>query len=66
MTSLLTSWMRPSSVPASGALAGAPGVSAALTPGAPASAPVAGTLDGRIQDVKSDVIKLNRDLLVLE
>ena len=41
-------------------------VSAALTPGAPASAPVAGTLDGRIQDVKSDVIKLNRDLLVLE
>jgi hypothetical protein len=41
-------------------------VSAALTPGAPASAPVAGTLDGRIQEVKSDVIKLNRDLLVLE
>jgi len=41
-------------------------VSAALTPGAPASAPAAGTLDGRIQDVKSDVIKLNRDLLVLE
>jgi hypothetical protein len=41
-------------------------VSAALTPGAPASAPLAGTLDGRIQDVKSDVIKLNRDLLVLE
>ena len=41
-------------------------LSAALTPGAPASAPVAGTLDGRIQDVKSDVIKLNRDLLVLE
>jgi len=41
-------------------------VSAALTPGAPASAPVAGTLDGRIQDAKADVIKLNRDLLVLE
>ena len=41
-------------------------VSAALTPGAPASAPVAGTLDGRIQDTKADVIKLNRDLLVLE
>ena len=40
-------------------------------PAAPAaSAPVAvaasGPLDGRIQDVKSDVIKLNRDLLVLE
>jgi len=41
-------------------------VSAALTPGAPSSAPAAGTLDGRIQDVKADVIKLNRDLLVLE
>jgi len=41
-------------------------VSAALTPGAPSTAPVAGTLDGRIQDVKADVIKLNRDLLVLE
>ncbi|HEY2560120.1 MAG TPA: AraC family transcriptional regulator [Caldimonas sp.] len=41
-------------------------VSAALTPGAPSSAPVAGTLDGRIQDAKADVIKLNRDLLVLE
>jgi hypothetical protein len=34
--------------------------------GAPdTSAPAAG-LDGRVQDVKSDVIKLNRDLLVLE
>ncbi len=32
---------------------------------AAASAPAPG-LDGRIQDVKSDVIKLNRDLLVLE
>ncbi|HEX4234181.1 MAG TPA: AraC family transcriptional regulator [Caldimonas sp.] len=41
-------------------------VSAALTPSAPSSAPVAGTLDGRIQDAKADVIKLNRDLLVLE
>jgi hypothetical protein len=41
-------------------------VSAALTPSSPASAPVAGTLDGRIQDAKADVIKLNRDLLVLE
>ena len=41
-------------------------VSAALTPGGPASAPLAGTLDGRIQDAKADVIKLNRDLLVLE
>jgi len=31
-----------------------------------ASAPDAATLDGRVQDIKSDVIKLNRDLLVLE
>ena len=62
---------------ASAAVAGAPAapsgaasmpamVSAALTPSSPASAPVAGTLDGRIQDAKADVIKLNRDLLVLE
>ena len=29
-------------------------------------APDAATLDGRVQDIKSDVIKLNRDLLVLE
>jgi len=33
---------------------------------APASAPVPSTLDGRIQEVKGDVIRLNRDLLVLE
>ena len=33
---------------------------------ADASAPVASSLDGRIQDTKLDVIKLNRDLLVLE
>jgi hypothetical protein len=47
----------------------------APVPAAPASAPVAaaaaasaltGGLDSRIQDVKGDVIKLNRDLLVLE
>jgi hypothetical protein len=54
----------------------APAASAAMTaaaasgpiataPAAPA-APAAATLDGRIQDVKGDVIKLNRDLLVLE
>src|SRR5215467_5394976 len=33
---------------------------------APAAAPAANGLDTRIQDVKGDVIKLNRDLLVLE
>jgi len=38
----------------------------ASAPATAASAPEAATLDGRIQDVKSDVIKLNRDLLVLE
>jgi hypothetical protein len=31
-----------------------------------ADAPAAGGLDSRIQDVKADVIRLNRDLLVLE
>jgi len=45
--------------------ASAPAVAAA--PATAASAPpLAATLDGRVQDVKSDVIKLNRDLLVLE
>lgn len=33
---------------------------------APAQAASAASLDNRVQDVKSDVIKLNRDLLVLE
>ena len=38
------------------------------TPGAAASAPAepAAGLDSRVQDVKGDVIRLNRDLLVLE
>jgi hypothetical protein len=55
----------------------APAASAAMTAAAPAAAasapsaavpmaPMAATLDGRIQDVKGDVIRLNRDLLVLE
>jgi hypothetical protein len=59
------------------AAAPVPAASAAMTaaaPGAAASAPIAtaptapaaATLDGRIQDVKGDVIRLNRDLLVLE
>ena len=49
--------------------ASAPAATAPLLAAAPAtsaSSPAAATLDGRIQDVKSDVIKLNRDLLVLE
>jgi hypothetical protein len=48
------------------AAASAPAPAEAAAPGAAASAPLAATLDGRIQDVKGDVIKLNRDLLVLE
>ena len=36
------------------------------TAGVPATGAAAASLDGRIQDAKSDVIKLNRDLLVLE
>jgi hypothetical protein len=38
---------------------------AVAPPAAPASAPE-GSLDSRVQDVKADVIKLNRDLLALE
>jgi hypothetical protein len=39
---------------------------AAVAPGAAASAPSGPGLDSRIQDAKGDVIRLNRDLLVLE
>jgi len=46
------------------AAAKAPAAPAAAASAAPA--PNAVTLDGRVQDIKSDVIKLNRDLLVLE
>ena len=49
--------------------ASAPAASAAAAPDATASAPAAApaaSLDNRIQDVKADVIRLNRDLLVLE
>ena len=68
------------SAPAATAVAAAPAASAPAAPSAAASGPavalapagaasappLAPTLDGRVQDVKSDVIKLNRDLLVLE
>ncbi len=55
------------SAPVPAAPASAPVAAAASAPvaAAAASAPSAG-LDTRIQDVKGDVIKLNRDLLVLE
>ena len=49
------------------AAAAASATAVAVAPASAASAPpLAPTLDGRVQDVKSDVIKLNRDLLVLE
>jgi hypothetical protein len=51
------------SVPAS--LPASTTATASASPAATASAPAA-TLDTRIQDLKSEVIRLNRDLLVLE
>ena len=59
----------PVGAPASAPVAAPLPTSAASVPmpaAAPSSAPPAATLEGRVQDVKSDVIKLNRDLLVLE
>ena len=54
------------SSPAASAASAAGTALAPASPASAASAPLAATLDGRVQDVKSDVIKLNRDLLVLE
>ena len=55
------------SAPAAVAPAAAGASAVAVAPATAASAaPLAATLDGRVQDVKNDVIKLNRDLLVLE
>ena len=48
------------------AVAAAAAPASAPAPAGAASALEAATLDGRIQDVKNDVIKINRDLLVLE
>ena len=48
------------------AVAAAAAPASALAPAGAASGPEAATLDGRIQDVKNDVIQINRDLLVLE
>ena len=56
----------PAAPPASAAPLAAVVPAVATAPAAAASAPLAATLDGRVQDVKGDVIKLNRDLLVLE
>ncbi len=52
--------------PVAPAAPAAPAAGAATLAAASPAATPAPTLDGRIQDVKSDVIKLNRDLLVLE
>ncbi len=60
---LLPSFAQTAAAPAAPASAPA---AAATAPAAPASAPTPSTLDGRIQEVKGDVIRLNRDLLVLE
>jgi hypothetical protein len=51
---------------ATAAPAPAPAASAPAAPAAAASAPSATALDERVQQAKADVLKLNRDLLVLE
>ena len=57
----------PATPAAPAAAASAPPAAVAVAPAAaPASAPAPSTLDARIQAVKGDVIRLNRDLLVLE
>jgi hypothetical protein len=53
------------SADAPAAAASAPAAAASEPSSTPAATPAA-SLDGRIQDVKGDVIRLNRDLLVLE
>jgi len=52
--------------PAAAASAPVPAVAASAPVAAATASAPAGGLDSRIQDVKGDVIKLNRDLLVLE
>jgi pyruvate/2-oxoglutarate dehydrogenase complex dihydrolipoamide acyltransferase (E2) component len=62
---------KPAAAPAATAptpAATAPSATATTTAAAPSTAPQAApaSLDNRIQDLKGDVIRLNRDLLVLE
>jgi hypothetical protein len=52
--------------PKAAGIAPAAAVPAAVAASAPAGAASAASLDGRIQEAKGDVIRLNRDLLVLE
>jgi pyruvate/2-oxoglutarate dehydrogenase complex dihydrolipoamide acyltransferase (E2) component len=54
----------PAAAPAAPAAQPAVAAAAPAAPAAPAAA--SASLDNRVQDLKSDVIKLNRDLLVLE
>lgn len=54
----------PAPAPAAGATSAAAPASPATVTGTPAPAP--SSLDNRIQDAKADVIRLNRDLMVLE
>jgi len=61
--SMATSWA--ADVPAPAASASAP-MAVATSASAPGASASAVSLDNRVQDVKSDVIRLNRDLLVLE
>jgi hypothetical protein len=56
----------PPAAPATPASAPAAAASAAVAASAPAAAASAAGLDTRIQEAKGDVIRLNRDLLVLE
>ncbi len=56
---LPATWAQPAPAPA-------PAPAAATATAAPAAPATAGSLDDRIQDAKADVIRLNRDLLVLE
>ncbi|WP_236675442.1 AraC family transcriptional regulator [Piscinibacter sp. HJYY11] len=61
------SWAQtPAPAAAPAAAAPAPAAAAASAAAAPASAASAAGLDTRVQEAKTDVIKLNRDLLVLE
>ncbi|RQP25346.1 AraC family transcriptional regulator [Piscinibacter terrae] len=70
MASGSASWAADAAAPAAAASAPAPAAAAsepqAAAPAQAASAAAPASLDNRVQDVKSDVIKLNRDLLVLE
>ena len=70
MASGSAAWAADAAAPAAAASAPAPAAAAsepqAAAPAQAASAAAPASLDNRVQDVKSDVIKLNRDLLVLE